>query len=114
MIDTLKLTRRLESAGMDRRPAEELADALADGLKEAVVERLDRMQASINARFEAVDVRFDRMQASMDARFERVQAQIDALRGDITDLKADVRLLKWGNGVVLAGTLAILLKLFLG
>jgi uncharacterized protein involved in exopolysaccharide biosynthesis len=96
MIDTLKLTRRLEGAGMDRRPAEELADALADGLREAVVERLDRMQAS------------------MDARFERMQAQIDALRGEITDLKADVRLLKWGNGVVLAGIVAILLKLFVG
>jgi hypothetical protein len=96
MIDTLKLTRRLEGAGMDRRSAEELADALADGLREAVVERLDRMQAS------------------MDARFERMQAQIDALRGEITDLKADVRLLKWGNGVVLAGIVAILLKLFVG
>jgi hypothetical protein len=107
MIDTLKLTRRLEGAGMDRRPAEELADALADGLREAVVERLDRMQASMDARFE-------RMQALMDARFERMQAQIDALRGEITDLKADVRLLKWGNGVVLAGIVAILLKLFVG
>jgi hypothetical protein len=96
MIDTLKLTRRLEGAGMDRRPAEELADALADGLREAVIERLDRMQASI------------------DARFERVQAQIDVLKGEIIDIKADVRLLKWGNGVVLAGIVAILLKLFLG
>ncbi len=96
MIHTLKLTRRLESAGMDRRPAEELVDALADGLREAVVERIDRMQAL------------------MDSRFERVQAQIDALRSYIVDLKADVRLPKRGNGVVLAGVVAILLRLFLG
>jgi chromosome segregation ATPase len=107
MIDTLKLSRRLEGAGMDRRPAEELADALADGLREAVVERIDRLQASMDSRFE-------RMQAQIDARFERVQAQIDVLKSDIIDLKADVRLLKWGNGVVLAGVVAILLKLFLG
>jgi hypothetical protein len=41
MIDTLKLSRRLEGAGMERKLAEELADGLAEGLKERVATRGD-------------------------------------------------------------------------
>ena len=41
MIDTLKLSRRLESVGMERKLAEELADGLAEGLKERVATRAD-------------------------------------------------------------------------
>ena len=41
MIDTLKLSRRLEGAGMERKLAEELADGLAGGLTERVATRGD-------------------------------------------------------------------------
>jgi hypothetical protein len=41
MIDTLKLSRRLQGAGMERKLAEELAGGLAEGLKERVATRGD-------------------------------------------------------------------------
>lgn len=41
MIDTLKLSRRLEGAGMDRKLAEGLADGLSDGLRDRVATRAD-------------------------------------------------------------------------
>jgi hypothetical protein len=41
MIDTLKLSRRLEGAGMDRKLAEELADGSAGGLRERIATRGD-------------------------------------------------------------------------
>jgi hypothetical protein len=43
MIDTLKLARRMEAAGMQPQQAEALAEGLSDGLKDGYVtnERLD-------------------------------------------------------------------------
>jgi asparagine synthetase B (glutamine-hydrolysing) len=41
MIDTLKLSRRLADAGMDRKQAEAIADELNEGLREAAVTKAD-------------------------------------------------------------------------
>lgn len=41
MIDTLKLTKRLTDAGMDRKQAEAVADELNAGFKESAVTKAD-------------------------------------------------------------------------
>ena len=41
-------------------------------------DRMDRMQAETNARFDGVNGRFDRMQAETNARFDRLQAETSA------------------------------------
>jgi hypothetical protein len=48
MIDTLKLSRRLQGAGMNQRQAEELAEGLAEGLSTAAVSR-EHFDAKLDA-----------------------------------------------------------------
>lgn len=99
MIDTLKLTRSLEGRGVRREEAE----AIADGLAEA-------MKGDIGGRFDRVDQRFDRV----DQRFGKVEADIAGLRLELGDVKGDIRLLKWMVGAVVTGVLALVGKAFFG
>lgn len=92
MIDTLKLSRSLETRGVRREEAE----AIADGLAEA-------MQGDIGGRFDKVDQRFDRI----DQRFARID-------GEIADLKSDMKLVKWMIGFNMALTTGVLAKLLVG
>jgi hypothetical protein len=46
---------------------------------------------------------------------EKAKAAAEELAGyerDLADIKSDLRVLKWGQGVTAAGVLAILLRLF--
>jgi hypothetical protein len=45
MIDTLKLSRRLADAGMDRKQAEAIADELNEGMRESAVTKGDLVAA---------------------------------------------------------------------
>lgn len=65
MIDTLKLSRRLHDAGMDQRQAEELADALRDGLEGATATKAD------------------------------VEGAAQVLRAEMAGLRADMRAFRW-------------------
>jgi hypothetical protein len=75
MIDTLKLSRRLENAGMDRRQAEELAEGLSEGLKDSF------------------------------------GAELKGLRGEVQELKADIRWIKWMLGTLAVANVGVLGKL---
>jgi tetrahydromethanopterin S-methyltransferase subunit G len=89
VIDTLKLARRLEGAGMERRQAEALAEGVADGLRD-----------DLGRHFAQIDSRFDKI----EKRLERVEAEL-------AELKGDMKLLRWMVGASIALTTGVLLKL---
>jgi ActR/RegA family two-component response regulator len=92
LIDTLKLTQRLERRGVRREEAEAIAEGLAEAL-----------QGDIGIRFDKVD-----------QRLESVEQRLAAIETRLTRLESDVRLLTWMVGVILAGVLALVLKTFFG
>jgi hypothetical protein len=91
VLDTLRLAQDLEGAGMARPQAERVAEALN----------------------RAVELPLDKRLGTIEGRLAKLEADLARLRDELADVKGDVKLLKWGNGVVLAGIVAILLKLFL-
>ena len=85
-FDTLKLARRLESAGYSRQQAADTAEALSDTLGEAVVTRdyLDQRLAVIEANLKA---------AIAESRSELLKWVIGLLLGQTAILAALVKLL---------------------
>src|SRR5512132_790058 len=85
MIDTLKISRRLENANFSERQAEELADILREAVEGDLVTKdyLDARLAQTDARIAQMDVRI----AQMDARIAQMEA----------------RLIRWMIGLTLAG-----------
>lgn len=53
-----------------------------DGVREAMEAGFDRIESTMNARFEAVDARFE----AVDARFEAVNTRLDHLDRDVSML----------------------------
>ena len=85
MIDTLKISRRLESANFSEKQAEELADILREAVVGDLVtkDHLDTRLAQTDARIAQMDARI----AQMDARIAQLEA----------------RLIRWMIGLTLAG-----------
>ena len=92
MIDTLKISRRLESANFSEKQAEELADILREAVVGDLVtkDHLDTRLAQTDARI-----------AQMDARIAQTDARISQLDARIAQLEA--RLVRWMIGLTLAG-----------
>lgn len=61
----------------------------------------------------AVELPIDKRLGGIEGRLAKVEAGLATVRLELADVKGDVKLLRWGNGVVLAGIVAILLKLLL-
>ena len=78
MIDTLKISRRLENANFSERQAEELADILREAVEGDLVTK-----DYLDARLAQTDARL----AQMDARIAQMEA----------------RLIRWMIGLTLAG-----------
>ena len=78
MIDTLKISRRLENANFSERQAEELADILREAVEGDLVTK-----DYLDARLAQTDARI----AQMDARIAQMEA----------------RLIRWMIGLTLAG-----------
>jgi hypothetical protein len=78
MIDTLKISRRLENANFSEKQAEELADILREAVEGDLVTK-----AHLDARLAQTDARI----AQMDARISPMEA----------------RLIRWMIGLTLAG-----------
>jgi uncharacterized protein YhaN len=92
MIDTLKISRRLERANFSEKQAEELADILREAVAGDLVtnDHLDARLAQTDAKLGQMDARF----AQMDARI----AQMDARMAQM-----EARLIRWMIGLTLAG-----------
>jgi hypothetical protein len=85
MIDTLKISRRLENANFSEKQAEELADIIREAVQGDLVtkDHLDARLAQTDARIAQMDARI----AQMDARIAQMEA----------------RLIRWMIGLTLAG-----------
>ncbi len=81
-FDTHEFIKRLKAVGF----SDEQAEAMAEARKAALAQSLDTALAT--------------------------KADIFAVRQELADVRADVRLLKWMLGVVLGGVVALLLKAF--
>jgi len=84
-FDTLKIVKQLKGAGFEEGEAEAISNALAESQK-AVIEDLA--------------TKFD---------LKALESKIDK---DLTEIKAEQRLIKWMLGFVLAGVAALILKSF--
>nr|VFJ50640.1 MAG: hypothetical protein BECKDK2373B_GA0170837_10306 [Candidatus Kentron sp. DK] len=76
----------------------ELYDALVSaGAEDGKAREAARAMASYDSRFES--------------RFDALEARFNAMGKDLSDVKSDVKLLKWMAGAVFALNAAVLLKL---
>jgi hypothetical protein len=105
VFDVRSAERRLKAAGA----SEQLAEATADLMSEAVLFNLDALvtkdylDARLDARFSEMDARFSELEVrfrDIDARFEGTDARINNLR---TELKGDLRLVHALLVLLLAG-----------
>jgi ubiquinone biosynthesis protein UbiJ len=89
-FDTLRFSKRLKEAGFTESQAEALAEAIKDASGEA----------ELATKADVADVKRDikELELKIDARFE-------GLKGELT-------LLKWMLGLLLGGTVALILKTF--
>jgi hypothetical protein len=93
-IRHLKLTQRLEAAGLPTGQAQAVAVALAETIGEAVVTR------------EYLDLRLAEQTARIDARFAEVGGRFAEVEGKMAEARAEI--LKWMFGAVGLQTLGIL------
>ncbi|MBV9287526.1 MAG: hypothetical protein JO288_06850 [Hyphomicrobiales bacterium] len=89
MIDTLKLSKRLQAAAMPAEQADALADGLADSLRQDYVSR------------EFFDQRIEALRSDVDARLAALRVHVDG----------PFALLQWMLGFNLALTVAVLARL---
>jgi phage shock protein A len=118
LVDTQAATKADVEASAHRL---DLRIADLDAKIDAVAHRLDLRIADLDAKIDAVahrlDLRIGDLDAKIDAVEHRLELKIDAvehrLELKIADVKAEVHVLKWMTGFVLAFLVAITAKLFL-
>ena len=137
MIDTLKFATRLRSAGFSQEQAEAVAGAWAEQAADELPSKLDfvRLDGRIHAlddRIAALDDRInaldDKLESRINALDDKLESRIAALAIEvgrrvtglesklsdrITRLEGRLDKQTWMIGFLLAGTLAILVRLLL-
>jgi len=104
-FDTLKFVESLEAGGSSRAQAKAAAEAFADATGEQLVTKPDLRELGTDLRAEIVS-----QGAALRAEIARQGAD---LRGEIAAVKADVPVLKWMMGFILAFQIGIFAKLFM-
>lgn len=89
MLDTLRYSKRLQSAGFSQEQAEAQAEALRDEISESVVTR--EQLASTEQR--------------LDAKIEGVEQRLSA---EIRQLSTEIKSLRWMMGLLLGLVLGVL------
>ena len=124
-LDTLKVAKQMEAAGMPRSQSEALAAVLNEEFVGQVVTnsdlgvavdrletRIEAAEERLNAKIEAVE---ERLNGKIEAVEERLNARIAAVDAkiDATSARHDARLqmMQWMMGLNFAATLGILWKL---
>ncbi|MDN5848136.1 MAG: CCDC90 family protein [Nitrococcus sp.] len=123
MLDTLKYSKHLQSAGVSQAQADAQAEALRDAVTETVATKaqLENVEQRLDAKIDGVEQRLD---AKIDGVEQRLDAKIDGveqrLSAEISQVRAEVKSLRWVVGLVLglvttvlALTAAVLVKLML-
>ena len=109
LFDVRRAERRLKEAGA----SDELAEATADLMSEAVLFNLDalvtkdHLDARLDSRFSEVDARF----RDIDTRFRDIDARFDRLRAELT---GEFRLLRVLLALLLAGVFIPQLQAWFG
>ena len=113
-LDTLKVAKQMEAAGMPRSQSEALAAVLNEEFVGQVVTNsdlgvaVDRLETRIEAAEERLNAKIEAVEERLNARIAAVDAKIDA-----TSARHDARLqmMQWMMGLNFAATLGILWKL---
>ena len=115
-VDTLRIARNLEAAGVERRQAEAHAEALrvvADASREDLATKGDI--AMLGAKIERLEGRIDGLEGRIDGlegRIDGVEGRIDGLAGRIDGLHRELVTIRWSLGLVAAFVFAIGLRVF--
>ncbi len=109
-LDTLKIAKQMEAAGMPRQQSEALAAVLQEENFANLVTNSDLGVAvdRLESRIEAVEQRLEAKIAALDSKIDRVEAR---LGGRIDAVEARLQMLQWIVGLNLAVSLGILWKL---
>jgi uncharacterized protein YukE len=128
MVDTLKLARRLQDAGLERPVAEAMAEAFAETTVETVATKQDLreqvgvLRAEIEGTADRLNARMDglagtlraeiqgtsdRLNGNMDGLAKSLDARMDGLAGT---LRAEMQALRWQ----VIGAVALMLLVHLG
>ena len=108
-VDTLRIARNLEAAGVERRQAEAHAEALrvvADASREDLATKGDI--AMLGAKIERLEGRID----GLEGRIDGVEGRIDGLEGRIDGLHRELVTIRWSLGLVAAFVFATGLRVF--
>ena len=108
-VDTLRIARNLEAAGVERRQAEAHAEALrvvADASREDLATKGDI--AMLGAKIERLEGRID----GLEGRIDGVEGRIDGLAGRIDGVHRELVTIRWSLGLVAAFVFATGLRVF--
>ena len=111
-VDTLRIARNLEAAGVERRQAEALR-VVADASREDLATKGDI--AMLGAKIERLEGRIDGLEGRIDGlegRIDGVEGRIDGLAGRIDGLHRELVTIRWSLGLVAAFVFAIGLCVF--
>ncbi len=111
---------RLRAALIDAGARSEVADAAAE---EAAGHQMqyDALQAKVDTGFSDVRAEFADVRAEFRAEFVKVRAEMAAgfadVRAEMTagfaDNRASIRILQWGQGLIVAGIISLVANAFL-
>jgi phage host-nuclease inhibitor protein Gam len=71
-VDTLAITKKLEAAGIDRRQAEAISEAIRDGSKGDLDEAVTRLEAKISSEVTRLEAKITSEIAGLEARMIRL------------------------------------------
>ncbi len=111
-FDTLKFARRLKEAGVPEAQAEAQAELMSEAFvfnMDALVTR-DYLDERLDRSFESVNQRIDAVESRMEEGFARHERRFERLETSLSDLRADMRLVKWVMAAIAASTLYPLLE----
>jgi septal ring factor EnvC (AmiA/AmiB activator) len=96
----------LKEAGASEEKARAAAASLTgrDDRLERIEQRLDRVEH----RLDQVEHRLDRLEQKVD----KIEASVVQIAKDLAGVQAQIGLLKWMNGIVIAGVAALILRAF--
>jgi len=108
-FNPLQFANRLKEAGIPDKQAEAEAEALREAFAQqaqAVFALEDKVKTL------ASDTRHDASGMATKGDIAGVKEEIVAVKDALTDVRSDVRVLKWMMGFVLAGIVSLMMKLF--
>ncbi len=116
-FDKHKFVRKLKESGFNDRQAEVLTDAVQEAQASADVATkadLREYESAIRSDLEklemCLDVKHELLRKDINAKLERLGAE---LRGEMTELRSEMKLMKWMLGIIAVSVVPLAIKTFL-